>query len=49
MWINLKNMKKGLTKKRAFTRNTWHDWYHWLIDYIPEPIKKLQVGLNTKL
>ena len=30
---------KELTKKRTFTKNTWDDWYDWLINYIPEPIK----------
>ena len=32
--------KKELTKKRTCTKNTWYDWYNWLINYIPEPIKK---------
>ena len=32
--------KKELAKKRTFTKNTWHDWYNWLINYILEPIKK---------
>ena len=32
--------KKELTKKRTLTKNTWYDWYDWLIIYIPEPIKK---------
>ena len=32
--------KKELTKKRTFTKNTWYDWHDWLINYIPEPIKK---------
>ena len=40
--------KTELTKKRTFTKNTWCDWYDWLITYIPEPIKKLWVGLKTK-
>ena len=30
--------KKELTKYRTFTKNTWSDWYAWLIDYILEPI-----------
>ena len=41
--------KKELTKKRTFPRNTWYDWYDWLINYIPEPIKKPWAGLKTKL
>ena len=32
--------KKELTKKRAFAKKTWYDWYDWLINYIPEPMKK---------
>ena len=31
--------KKELTKKRTFTKNKWYDWYDWLINCIPEPIK----------
>ena len=22
--------KNELTKKKIFTKNTWHDWYDWL-------------------
>ena len=32
--------KEELSKKRTFTKNTWYDWSDWLINYIPEPIKK---------
>ena len=46
IWINLK--KTELTKKRRFTKNTWHDWYDWLTNYIPEPKKSPWVGLKTK-
>ena len=31
--------KKELTMKRTFTKNTWFDWYDWLINYIPESIR----------
>ena len=31
--------KKELTKKRAFAKNRWYDWYDWLINCIHEPIK----------
>ena len=31
--------KKELTKNRIFTKSIWHDWYDWLINYIPAPIK----------
>ena len=24
--------KKELTKKRTLTKNTWYDWYDWLIN-----------------
>ena len=37
IWINL---KKELTKKRTFTKNTWCDWYDWLINYNLETIRK---------
>ena len=32
--------KRELTKKRIFTKNTWCDWYDWLINYIPDLIQK---------
>ena len=41
--------KKELTKKGTFTKSTWYNWYDWLINYIPEPIKKLLVLLKIKL
>ena len=31
--------KKELTTKRTFTKNTWYNWYDWLINYILEPKK----------
>ena len=46
IWINLKTK---LTKKRTFTKKPRYDWYDWLINYIPEHIKKLWAGLKTKL
>ena len=36
-----KKKKKELTKKSTFTKNNWYDCYNWLINYIPESIKKL--------
>ena len=39
--IGINQGKKGLTKKRTFTKKTWHNWYDWLINYVPEPIKKV--------
>ena len=47
IWINVK--KKELAKKRTFTKRTWYDWYDCLINYIPEPMEKIVVGLKTKL
>ena len=32
-----------------FAKNTWYEWYNWLINYIPELIKKQWVVLKTKL
>ena len=40
--------KKELTKKILFTKNTWYNWYDWLINYIPEPIKKSAGGVKEK-
>ena len=42
-------LKKELTKNRAFTKNTWHNWYDWLINYIPEPIKKTVRGVEDQI
>ena len=36
----MKFEEKEMTKERAFTRNSRYYWYDWLINYIPEPIKK---------
>ena len=41
--------KKALTKKRVSTKNTWYEWYDWLINYIPESIETPKVGFKTKL
>ena len=41
--------EKELTKKRTFAKNTWFDWYDWLVNCIPEPMKKQWVVLKTKL
>ena len=30
--------KTEVTKRRTFNKN-WNDWYDWLINYIPDPIK----------
>ena len=35
---------KKLTKKRTFAKNTWNDWYDWLINYTPEPIENCGRG-----
>ena len=33
-------LEKELTKKGVFSKNTSYDWCDWLINYIPEPMKK---------
>ena len=38
--------EKEMMKKRSFAKN---DWYNWLISYVPKPLKKGWVLLNTKL
>ena len=47
IWINLR--QKELTKKRTFTKNTWYDQYDWLINYIPEHIKKNVGGAKKQI
>ena len=47
IWINFK--EKELTKKRTFTKNTWYDWFSWLISFIPDPIKKNVVGVKDQI
>ena len=47
IWINLE--KKELTKKRTFTKYAWYDWYGWLINYIPELIKKYVDGVKDHI
>ena len=47
--INLKKKKeKEIMKKRTITKNTCYNWYDWLANYIPEPIKMPLVVLNAK-
>ena len=41
--------KKEMMKKKMSAKNTWCDWYGWLINYIPVSIKKLRAVLNTLL
>ena len=41
--------KKELTKKRAFTKNTWYNLCDWLINYIPEPIKNTVGGIKDQI
>ena len=47
IWINLE--KKELTKKRTFTKYAWYDQYGWLINYIPELIKKYVDGVKDQI
>ena len=37
---NMNKLEKKELTKRTLTKNTWYDWYNWLNNYIPEPIKK---------
>ena len=38
--------EKELTKKRTCAKNTRYDWYDWLLNYIPKPVKKQWVMLK---
>ena len=40
--------EKELTKKRMLAKNTWYDWYNWLLNYIPKLIKKSVSGVKLK-
>ena len=40
--------QKEMMKKRSFTKNIWNNWYNWLINCIPEPIKKRD-GVKGKI
>ena len=31
--------EKEITKMKTFRKNTWYDWYDWLVNYIFEPMK----------
>ena len=44
-----KYFKKRTNKEENIYKNTWYDWYDWLINFIPEPINKPWVGLKTIL
>ena len=35
--------KTEVAKRRTFNKN-WNDWYDWLINYIPDPIKTRRRG-----
>ena len=37
-----------MMKKRWLAKNTWNNWYNWLINCIPEPIKKRD-GVKGKI
>ena len=41
--------EKEIMKKRTITKNTWYDWYNYLMNYILRPIKKSWVVLKTIL
>ena len=40
---------KELKKRRTFTKNTWYDWYGWLINYIAEAIQKTVGGIKEQI
>ena len=42
IWIKITNKEENIYK------NTWNDWYDWLTNSIPEPIKKPWAELKTK-
>ena len=46
IWIN---SKKRAKKEENIYKNTWYDWYNWLINYIPELLKIPWAGSKTKL
>ena len=33
--------KKRFNKEENIYKKTWHNWYDFLINYVPEPIKKV--------
>ena len=40
--------QKEMMKKRPVLKNTWHDCYDWLLNYISESIKKVD-GIKHKI
>lgn len=34
--------EKESKKERQVVQNSWFDWYIWLINYIPSPIKSIK-------
>ena len=36
-------------KKRTFAKNTWYDWYDWLVNYILDAINKTMGGVKDKI
>ena len=41
--------KSEMTKKSCLQRNTSYKWYSWLINYVPEPIRKAVSGVKGKV
>ena len=41
--------ERKITKKKKFSKNAWYNWYDWLVNYIPEPIKTMNDAKETKL
>ena len=40
--------QKEMMKKRPLSKNLWNDWYDWLLNEIPDPIKMVG-GVKDKI
>ena len=41
--------KMEMAITRPIPENTWHQWYDWLINHIPESMRKSERTPNKKL
>ena len=39
--------EKEELKKTKIVKKSWGDWYNWLINYFPKPVKKQQINLEV--
>ena len=46
---NMDKFEEKKYKEENVCKNTWYHFYDWLINYIPEPVKKQRVVLKTTL